>query len=72
VEQTAHHDAIERCFGEVRRRTRPMVPFVNVASVERITYTIFHASISSSKAAPPLFLYKQLDVTPQLPLNRMV
>ena len=34
-------NAIERCFVEVRRRTRPMVLFVNVASVERIIYAIF-------------------------------
>ena len=34
-------NAIERCFVEVRRRTRPMVVFVNVASVERIIYAIF-------------------------------
>ena len=35
-------DIIERCFVEVRRRTRPMVCFVNVASVDRIIYSIFH------------------------------
>jgi putative transposase len=34
-------NAIERCFVEVRRRTRPMVLFVNVASMERIIYAIF-------------------------------
>lgn len=33
---------IERCFVEVRRRTRPMVCFVNVQSVERIIYSIFN------------------------------
>jgi len=32
---------IERCFLEVRRRTRPMVCFVNVKSVDRIIYSIF-------------------------------
>jgi transposase-like protein len=32
---------IERCFVEVRRRTRPMVAFMNVASVDRIIYAIF-------------------------------
>lgn len=32
---------IERCFVEVRRRTRPMVCFVNVQSVDRILYSIF-------------------------------
>lgn len=35
-------NVIERCFVEVRRRTRPMVCFVNLASVERIIYAIFH------------------------------
>jgi putative transposase len=33
---------IERCFVEVRRRTRPMVVFTNVQSVDRIIYAIFH------------------------------
>lgn len=33
---------IERCFVEVRRRTRPMVCFVNVASVDRIIFSIFN------------------------------
>ena len=32
---------IERCFVEVRRRTRPMACFVNVESVDRIIYSIF-------------------------------
>ncbi|HEV2305032.1 MAG TPA: IS256 family transposase [Candidatus Acidoferrales bacterium] len=34
-------NVIERCFVEVRRRTRPMVVFSNVESVERIIYAIF-------------------------------
>ena len=34
-------NVIERCFVEVRRRTRPMVVFTNVASLERIIYAIF-------------------------------
>jgi transposase-like protein len=34
-------NVIERCFVEVRRRTRPMVCFVNVESVDRSTYSIF-------------------------------
>jgi transposase-like protein len=33
---------VERCFVEVRRRTRPMVCFVNVGSVDRIIYAIFN------------------------------
>jgi putative transposase len=32
---------IERCFVEVRRRTRPMVVFTNVESVDRIIFAIF-------------------------------
>ena len=35
-------NVIERCFVEVRRRTRPMVCFVNLASMERIIFAIFH------------------------------
>jgi len=35
-------NVIERCFLEVRRRTRPMVCFVNVESVDRIIYAIFN------------------------------
>lgn len=35
-------NVIERVFVEVRRRTRPMVCFVNVASVDRIIFSIFH------------------------------
>lgn len=35
-------NVIERCFVEVRRRTRPMVSFVNVQSVDRIIHSIFH------------------------------
>ena len=37
-------NVIERCFVEVRRRTRPMVCFVHVESVDRIIYSIFHIS----------------------------
>ena len=35
-------NVIERLFVEVRRHTRPMVCFVNVKSVDRIIYSIFH------------------------------
>lgn len=35
-------NVIERCFVEVRRRTRPMVCFVNVQSVDRIIFSIFN------------------------------
>lgn len=33
-------NVMERCFVEVRRRTRPMVCFVNVQSVERIIFSV--------------------------------
>jgi len=33
---------IERCFVEVRRRTRPMVTFTNIHSVDRIIFAIFN------------------------------
>lgn len=35
-------NVIERCFVEVRRRTLPMVCFVNLQSVDRIIYSIFN------------------------------
>ena len=33
-------NAIERCFVEVRRRTRPMVYFINQETVSRIIFSI--------------------------------
>jgi len=36
-------NAIERAFREVRRRTRPMTCFTNIASCDRIIYAIVHA-----------------------------
>jgi len=35
-------NVIERCFVEIRRRTRPMVCFVNLGSVDRIIFSIFN------------------------------
>ena len=35
-------NVIERCFVKVRRRTRPVVCFVNVESLDRIIYAIFN------------------------------
>lgn len=40
-ERLGFSELIERCFVEVRRRTRPMVCFVNVQSLDRIIYSIF-------------------------------
>jgi transposase-like protein len=42
-------NVIERCFVEVRRRTRPMVCFVNVASVDRIICAIFNGLNENSE-----------------------
>jgi putative transposase len=49
---------IERCFVEVRRRTRPMVCFVNVQSVDRIIYSIFQRFNLEWKA-PTLRVFTQ-------------
>ena len=35
-------NVIERCFREVRRRTRPIGCFTNTASCDRIIYAVFH------------------------------
>jgi len=55
-------NVIERCFVEVRRRTRPMVCFVNVASVDRIIFSIFNGFKRKVERPHPSTL--QLDVTP--------
>ncbi|MGH9512558.1 MAG: transposase [Terriglobales bacterium] len=41
-------NVIECCFVEVRRRTLPMVCFVNVERVDRIIYSIFQRFSSST------------------------
>jgi transposase-like protein len=47
-------NAIERSFVEVRLRTRPMVTFVNMASVDRIIFAIFTAYNQKwGKCTPP-------------------
>jgi putative transposase len=48
---------IERVFREVRRRTRPMSTFNNLASVERIIFAIFHRQ-NSLWAQKPLWSQK--------------
>jgi len=45
-------NAIERCFREVRRRTRPMSCFNNNASCERIIYAVFNHLNGSWKGHP--------------------
>ena len=56
-------NVIERCFVEVRCRTRPMVCFVNV-DVDRIICSIFQRFNLEWKSPHPQYsLDKQLDVT---------
>lgn len=51
-------NAIERCFREVRRRTRPMTCFNNNASCERIIYAVFNHLNRSWKGKPlPAFTH---------------
>lgn len=45
-------NAIERCFREVRRRTRPMSCFTNDASCERIIYAVFSHLNQNWEARP--------------------
>ena len=56
-------NVIERCFVEVRRRTRPMVCFVNVQSVDRIVFSILNRFNPQWKKPPSSFLHKLLDIT---------
>ena len=52
-------NAIERCFREVRRRTRPMSAFCNDASCERITYALVaHMNAQWSRTPLPGFTHK--------------
>jgi putative transposase len=51
-------NVIERRFVEVRRRTRPMVCFVNIHSVDRIIFAIFH-QFNQQWAIRPLRVFTQ-------------
>jgi putative transposase len=52
-------NAIERCFREVRRRTRPMSCFNNNASCERIVYAVFcHLNRNWEGRPLPAFTHK--------------
>lgn len=50
---------IERRFVEVRRRTRPMVCFVNIRSVDRIIYSIFTRFNLNPKNQRPQLTFTQ-------------
>jgi hypothetical protein len=57
-------NVIERCFVEVPRRTRPMVCFVKLESLDRIIYSIFQRfNLEWENPHPRPNLLKQLDVT---------
>ena len=56
-------NVIERCFVEVRRRTRPMAVFRNVESVDPIIYAVFSRFNQDWKSHTLNHLHKQLDVT---------
>jgi transposase-like protein len=48
-------NAIERCFREVRRRTRPMLASTDDASCERITYALAaHVNAQWSRQPMPV------------------
>jgi putative transposase len=47
-------NAIERAFREVRRRTRPMTCFTNLASCDRIIYAVMH-HLNTQWAGRPLW-----------------
>jgi putative transposase len=51
-------NAIERCFREVRRRTRPMSCFTNDASCERIIYAVVSHLNRTWEARPTLTTHK--------------
>src|SRR6266511_1291741 len=56
---------VERSFVEVRRRTRPMVTFVNMASVDRIIFAIFSAYNEKwGQTHPRAFYTGGVDITP--------
>jgi len=53
-------------FVEVRRRTRPMVCFVNVQSVDRIIYSIFQRFNLEWKTRTLKLFTQALDITSTL------
>ncbi len=56
-------NVIERCFVEVRRRTRPLVCFANVHSVDRIVFSIFNRMNPPGKTRTLHLLHTQLNIT---------
>ena len=53
-------NVIERCFVEVRRRTRPMVFFVNIHSVTELSFPSFSDLMEIGKTAPLSFYTRSL------------
>ncbi len=56
-------NVIERCFVEVRRRTRPMVVFTNVEASIGSSMRFPVGSMKTGRTTPSNYLHKQLDVT---------
>jgi transposase-like protein len=63
-------NAIERCFREVRRRTRPMTCFNNNASCERIIYAVFSHLNPKNGGNPYRNLHTTRDPTRRYPVDR--
>ena len=61
-------NAIERRFGEVRRRTTPMGVFSDRTSMDRILFAVFNHENQHQGVSTPLLLTQNLDVTRIEPL----
>ncbi len=57
-------NGIEQVFVEVRRRPRSLVCFVNVASVDHSSYSIFHRVDLQWRNRTLQVLHKPLDISP--------
>jgi transposase-like protein len=56
AEELRTTNAIERCFREVRRRTRPMSTFSDATSIDRILFAVFTYENHQQKLATPFLL----------------
>jgi hypothetical protein len=65
--QAARHHLSESCLVKVRRRTRPMVCFVNAASVDRIIFSIFNRFYPQRQNPTLRLLYTNSLTSPQFP-----
>lgn len=65
-------NVIQRRFVEVRRRTRLMIVFSNVQSVDWIIYAIFGRINEHWKTHALHYLHKQLDFTGRVSAKRII